>query len=93
MAVAAIDGVSDTVRTDRARVSSHLPTGRVTLILPCWASQANSYQLIAATASSVDDSSAATAAVLSRSGSADHHCTTWVSISNVLNRTPSPRRW
>lgn len=47
-AVAAMAGLSATVRTDRARAPSQVPIGKATLIRPCRASQASSYQVIAA---------------------------------------------
>lgn len=86
----------------RRRPSSQERTGIVTAMRSCLASHANSYQEMAATTSSSAFSRALRAGALTRFGSADHQCTTWVSrrtaptptrrSRTLRSRTPAPRR-
>ena len=78
-------GVSGTVMSDRARSSSHAPTGRWGTMRPLSASHASSYHVTDATASWSAPSTARAAAALRRSGSAEDQWTAWVSSSTVLN--------
>ena len=71
-AVSAIAGVSGRVRTRAASCSSHERMGMATTIRSFFASQASSNHETAATVSSSASVSAWVAALLTRSGSADH---------------------
>ena len=90
-------GADPIVRRWTARPSSQDEIGIRTVMRSCSASQASSYQEIAATARSSARSSAARAGALTRSGSADHQCTTCVSSRTASmptrrSRTPRWRR-